>query len=245
MTPISRIEKPLDVEQDPDLEHFLVRSRSDILPVLQAMARRGTPVIARIEGASAPLATRLLSVKPHYEELVFDAAGMPDFDRLDGGQSLEVRATLDSVQIVFTARHLEPAPAGGLAAFRGRMPQTIARIQRRNSARYPVPSLNPPVCQARIPPASDRLRSLRVMDISLAGMAVVLDDPQVELPVGMALPDCRVELPQVGAVETGLVVSYVSRQGADARRIGFRFDGLSIPALAHIRRYVGKLEHGR
>ena len=237
--------QPLDVEQDPDLEHFLVRSRSDIVPVLLALAERRTPVTVRLEGVPEPLATRILSVKPQYEELVFDAAGMQHLDRLDGRQSLDARATQDSVQIVFTAKHLEPLAGGGQPAFRARLPQTIARIQRRNSARYPVPSLNPPVCHARIPPASDRLRALRVMDISLAGLAVVLDDREVDLAVGAALDDCRIELPQIGAVETGLVVTYVSREGPGPRRVGLRFNGLSIPALAHIRRYVGKLERGR
>src|SRR4051812_30693913 len=140
-----------DVENDADFEHFLVRTRIDIVPVLQALCERGVELSVRISGLSGTLKTRLLCVKPEYEELVFDSQGEHGLEKLDGTQKLQAEGPLDTLHVVFGAGHVEAVVFQGNPAFRARLPGAIARIQRRSSVRHPVPSVNPPVCSIGMP----------------------------------------------------------------------------------------------
>jgi c-di-GMP-binding flagellar brake protein YcgR len=237
---------PRDIEKDPDFEHFLVRSKMDIISVLQALAQRKAELGVHVEGIAGTLHTRLISVRPEYEELVFDAAGLHGLDRLDGTQRLEADGMLDVARVVFTAAHVETTLYEGKPAFRGRIPGAIARIQRRGSVRYPVPSLNPPVCSTSL---GGRVRALRVMDISLGGVAVALEEPQLALEPGTRLASCRIEIPGTGSLESDLIVTHINEINPQApggwRRVGCRFDAIDLQALEHVRRYVARLERER
>src|SRR5206468_3839148 len=104
----------------------------------------------------------------------------------------------------------------------------LARIQRRGSVRYPVPSRNPPVCSVALPP-SGVVHRFRIIDISLSGMALVVEGAKLPIEPGMKLSEVRIEIPDVGAVASGLQVTYVSEpDSAGWRRVGCRFDELPI-----------------
>jgi len=241
---MTSIAESLSVDQDPELEHYLVRTRIDIISILRTLAARQIPIRVKFSRKTETLVTKLISVKPEYEELVFDAAGMRDPESLDDAERLTAESYYDSISILFSAAHVEAASYRGQPSFRARLPKALARIQRRSSVRCPVPALNPPVVSVRMS-ADDKLElHLRVMDISLAGAALVVEDPNVSLRPGMTLRQCRIQLPGFGAVETDLELTYVNEMDASTqrRRLGCRFSGLTVLALAHVRRYVSSLE---
>ena len=244
---MTSIAESLSVDEDPDLEHYLVRTRIDIVSMLRTLAERQIQIRVKFSRKPEPMYTKLVSVKPEYEELVFDAAGMPDLESLDGAESLTAESSHDSIRVLFSSGHAEAAIYRGQPAFRVRLPKVIARIQRRSSVRYPVPALNPPVVSVRMP-ADDKVElHLRVMDISLVGAALVVEDPGVFFKPGMTLRQCRIQLPGCGAIETDLDLTYVNHMDAGRgwRLLGCRFSGLTLLALAHVRRYVSSLERER
>ena len=234
----------VSVDDDPDLEHYLVRTRTEIASILRNIAERQVSIRMQFSHQPEPVYTRLLSIKPEYEELVFDAAGLRDIESLDGAQSLTAEARYNSIRYLFSSTHAEAAVYRGQPAFRARLPKAVARIQRRGSVRFPVPALNPPLVVLPMPNDSKRELHLRVMDISLAGAALVAENPDVPLARGMTLGRCRIHLPGCGAIETDLELSYISEMEGEKhwRRVGCRYSGLTLLALEHVRRYILSLE---
>lgn len=237
----------MQADGDPDIDHYILRARIDILPVLRALAEREIPIRVKFSRVAEPLDTRLLSVRPEYEELIFDATEVRDFDALDGTQSMEAGAKIDVIRIFFSTGYAEAAMFRGQRVFRARVPETIARVQRRGSVRYQVPALNPPVVRLRLPSDNNRELHLRLMDISLGGAALVLEDRSLALEPGTILRHCRLDLPGCGVVETDLSVQYVDQMDRKSgwRRMGCRFADVPVFALTHIRRYVSVLERAQ
>lgn len=233
--------------RDADIDHYLLRSRIDILPVLNVLAENKVPIRIKFSRAVEPVETTLLSVKPEYEEMMFDAAGMRGLEVLDGTVSLEADVLIDATRISFSAGYVEAAIFRGKPAFRARVPESVARVQRRGSVRYPVPSLNPPVVSLRRASDNNRELRLRLMDISLGGAALVLEDRALAFALGATLTKCRLDLPGCGVVEMDLVVQYVDQMDRKSgwRRMGCRFSDLPVFALTHIRRYVTTLERAQ
>lgn len=194
-----------------------------------------------------PVDTRLLAVRPEYEELIFDATSVRDLDALDGTESIEAGAKIDAIRIFFRTGFAEAAIFRGQRVFRACVPEAIARVQRRGSVRYQVPALNPPVVSLRLPSKNDRELRLRLMDISLGGVALVLEDRALAFEPGTTLRNCRLDLPGCGVVETDLSIQYVDLMDRKSgwRRMGCRFSDLPMFALTHVRSYVTTLERER
>jgi len=234
-------EPPAD--NNPDDEHYLVRNSADMLSILNALTAHKVPVSVQFTDRPAPIQTRLLSVKPHFEELVFDATGMSNLVFVQGKAGLTAEATYDYMQLRFTCEHVEAATYQRASAFRARIPKAIARSQRRGSMRFPVPSANPPVVRQRLTKRGMEMR-LRVMDISFGGVCLILEDQRTAIASGAVLSGCILELPDIGAIETGFEVVYVDEMEPHNgwRRLGCRFSGVSVLALERVRDYVAMLE---
>jgi c-di-GMP-binding flagellar brake protein YcgR len=188
----------------------------------------------------------LLSVKPEFEELVFDATALPGVERLDGRAGISAEAHVDAVWFRFEAGHAEVWHGAAQPAFRVRLPQSIARVQRRDSIRYPVPAMNPPVCYVPAAKHEARLPPLRLMDISVSGAGLLLDESRPSLKVGDVLSGCVLELPGIGGIQTDLVVMYASGAGdRGPRRLGCRFSNMLATSLRHLTHYVSHLERER
>jgi len=235
---------PANEQEAGDDEHLLVRARINILPILGVLAAKALPVRVQFSSQARAVATRLLSLKPHYEELVFDGAGIDGLAALDGTTSLTVDAVYDHLHVRFTAGHAEAMSFNARPAFRACIPLELLRMQRRGSARYPVPSLNPPVVSMHIGDRKKPGINLRVMDISTGGLCLVLESRSIGFGPGTTLPRCRLEIPGIGTIETDLVVSYVDTMegGNGRRRMGCRFSSLGMLALERVRDYVTHLE---
>ena len=130
-------------------ERYLLSTRREVLSVMQALAKWPVPVSVNLAQLRETAPCRLIAVNPAYEELVFDASGLSGVARLDGSGGLVAEAQLDAVWYRFESSNVEAVQGHGGKAFRARMPPVVARVQRRNSVRYPVPGVNPPVCEVR------------------------------------------------------------------------------------------------
>ena len=228
------------VDRDPAHEKYLVHNRLDVLSILRALAAHAVTARVWLPGEREPVSTRLLAVKPQYEELVFDGNGIAALGSLNGEGTLTAEAAYDYIHLSFSAEHVESTVFRGAPAFRCRIPKTVARMQRRKSVRFPVPAVNPPMIAAEV---GGRPVNLRVNDISLGGVSLVLEDPALRLAANDHVDQAALHLPGLGAVQTGLDVMYVDAlpDGAGTR-LGCRFSNIGPLELEHVRAYVGRLE---
>ena len=223
-------------------ERHLVRKGVDMLALLRALVAHQTPVALYFGGTDELLPTELLGVNPAYEELVFGSGSDRDtLERLLAAGSFGVETSLDSIRILFIASHAEITRFQGQDALRARIPDVLARMQRRESVRVATPKDKPSFCMLQTDPAPLRLQ---VVDVSTGGVALHLPAANAAIAPGKTHHDCSLELPGVGLMRCALNIVYVREVQPGSRELqaGCRF--VDLPALSReqMRGYVARLE---
>lgn len=118
-------------------------------------------------------------------------------------------AYLDSIKVQFDVDGLVQV-RGGNTVLNARFPHQVYRFQRRSSFRVRPLLSNTPVAHFRHPSALDLDLSLRVLDISLGGVALALplDLPMVE--AGSRVRHCLLELDAGTHLDVTLTIHHVS-----------------------------------
>ncbi len=226
-------------------ERYLVRKGVDMQALLRALAARRNPVVLFFGETDDHLESELLGVNPHFEELIFSIGGdTATFERLLSTGSFGVEASLDSIRIMFIATHAEVTQFKEKKALRARIPDVIARMQRRVAVRVSVPKDKPSVCTVRVGAAPAQEIRLRVEDISIGGLGLSLVTPQAALAAGKSFHECSLELPGIGVVRCTLRIVYVNEApaGGTQQRIGCHFVDLPGLSKEQVRSYVARLE---
>ena len=204
----------------------LLRSRSKIAPVLEALAARREHLSAELPGNRGPFDTQLIRADPVGEFIIVAAAA-------DGALNATLLA-LARVTLVAEPHdwHIEfvgVAPSEvmheGVAAIRLGYPEILTVQQRREDERYDAAPKLVLRCVADaggIAPFDAQIR-----DISLGGISVLLYPPDVMIEPGTVLVGSRIEIPGADTVTVDLEVRYSElltlEDGSRARCSGFRF----------------------
>jgi c-di-GMP-binding flagellar brake protein YcgR len=229
-----------------DFERFLVHDRFEILSILRRLQARNEPVTLNLDDGEFVL-TILLAVNPDFEEMVFDCSSDPGANRkLMQAERLTLVANIGGIKVQFNVRRPDTTIFEGRPALRMRLPEIMLRLQRRDFYRIPA-SL---ACETALD-SDDKVRvlELRVVDLSLGGIALVTDKTYVEFTVGQVLENCRISLGTLGTLALDLEVKNVSeaknRNGLRQSRIGCEFANLQRVAETLISRYIGQKERER
>jgi c-di-GMP-binding flagellar brake protein YcgR len=230
-----------------DQERYQVYSRFEIVSLLRALADAHVPVTIYFNRGAEFIVTNVLDVNPEFEELILDlGADAAANRRLLRSARMTVVAFLDRIKLQFQAQRAEETVHEHLPAVRIRLPESLLRLQRREFYRIRTPVARP--LAASVPDPSDpgRRLSLRVADLSCGGVALVAGESDAALAPGTILQDCRIDLPEVGVLNTALEVRSAAKheEGArkNLRRYGCQFVALP-PALASaLQRYITTTE---
>ena len=242
-TGIEAKDETLNAESAADEERYVLRTRRDILPHLVTLSKSRAPIRLVVQQLGVSITSSLIALNPEFEELVFDASALPGVERLNGIAGLSAEVQMDTVWYRFEAGHVTVVQGYPRPAFRARLPDKILRIQRRDSIRYPVPGVNPPVCDIPASNADAKALRLPAIDISNSGISLRIDDSRLSLARDTVLEGCMLHLPEIGAIACGLVVKYLSPLGeGDMRRIGCRFTDIHALSLNHLTQYVLRIE---
>ncbi len=238
---------PFPEPESPELERFALYARQDIVRVLQELRDRQVLVTLYYDGAAGFAVSNVLDVNAGFEEVILDCAA----DRTAQGAlykapEIVVVAFLDNAKLQFTVGRAEAVTHQSRPAFRVRLPQQLLRLQRRSTVRQqPLPS-RPATCLVPVPGDDARYESVRVLDLSTGGLAMLAHPLQFEPPTERVLEPCYLDLPDIGQITVALRVRYVD-DAADSpgRRCGCEFVGLSGAALRTLQRYMNRLEAAR
>ncbi len=226
-------------------ERYLVRKGLDMHALLRALAARQNPVVLFFGETDDRLESDLLGVNPHFEELIFSIGGdTAALERLLSTGSFGVETSLDSIRILFIATHAEVTQYKDKKALRARIPDVIARMQRRETVRVSVPKDMPSVCTVRVGADLAQEIRLRVEDISIGGLGLSLVTPQAALGAGKTFHECSLELPGIGVMRCTLHIVYIndSPAGGTEQRIGCHFVDLPGLSKRQVGSYVARLE---
>jgi flagellar brake protein len=236
---------PFPEPESPDLAPFTVYARAEIIALLQSVGRSGTLTTVYFDAQAGFAVTALLAVNPDFEEVLFDIPRDTDTHRrLLAADSLTFVSFIDHIKLQFAARRAEATQFEDKPAFRVRLPEQLLRLQRRDFYRVRTPVTRPAHCLVPYGADGRQYEKLRLLDISIGGVAVVAQPQKFELADGMRVNECFLDLPEIGSVGVSLQVRHLVRRADEesARAVGCEFVDITPVARTLIQRYVNKLD---
>lgn len=194
------------------------------------------------------LVTTLLRVDAGRNQLALDFTTDETRKRaLLAGGSATVVGYLDNVKIQFDL-NLAKADTSGPSELKCALPTELFRIQRRSTYRARPLASQPATCWVVNGDTPGQREPLRLLDISLGGVAILAASSRIVLAPGMRLEQVVIELPGHDRFSCDLAVRYVDEglRGINNRqRCGCEFLGLSGSVLRLIQVYVNEVEQKR
>lgn len=207
-----------------DHHDFLIRSRREVLRLLDAMLDQQAPLTITFLNVGCVLSSSMIYVDEHNNTVLL--ACPPDWATAlgEGGDAIMIGCVYEDSKIEFQCGphaivDLDGTPVVGLP-----IPDFMWRFQRRRDPRQRVEGL-------RIVLNFGFLGAeAQIIDLSLGGIGMINCDDEIKLQVGEVLRDCSIMLPGVGLVAVNLQVQRQTKMvGADGRpltQVGCQFTGL-------------------
>jgi flagellar brake protein len=244
----------MQTQNDSRLENwhdYEVNSRREIIALLRAIGEKTQLIRMLVHGEADVCVTSILEVDPDNNSVYIDCSIDPDQNRrIVAAKRLAFETTLDKIRILFSADQAVTTTYNGGPALLIELPATLIRLQRREFYRMPTPVSNP--VRAVIPLPLDQGGGSAIVplaDISCGGIAILDHKLVLDNTIGQKYLDCRLELPDIGSVTTGLRVrnsmELTLLNNKTNRRLGCEFIDISRGNLSMVQRYITKLERER
>jgi c-di-GMP-binding flagellar brake protein YcgR len=239
---------------DADLENwhdFEVGSRREIIALLRSIGEKNQLIRMLVRGEADVCVTSILDVDADNNSVILDCSINPDQNRrILAAKAVSYETTLDKIRILFASEHVEPCHFEGAPALKIALPPTLIRLQRREFYRMATPVSNPVRVHIPLPAElGGGTNTFPLADISCGGIAILDNHLLLGDTIGKVYQDCRIELPEVGTVSTGLQIrnslDLTLLNNKSNRRLGCQFVELPRSALNTVQRYITKLERER
>jgi len=168
----------------------------------------------------------------------------PQLRRLvDAGEAVAV-GYLEHVKLQFDVESLLLVRAAQACALQARLPQTLYRFQRRQSYRVRLPERSGAAAVLRHPGLPEMLLTLRVLDISIGGCALLVPPDVPPLPPGTRVKGVRLALDALTRLDATLVLQHVTLLDGDAAgaRVGCALHDLDGQAQRVLQRHIDQAQ---
>ena len=171
----------------------------------------------------------------------------PQLDLVLGANEVMAVGYLEQVKIQFEVQSLMRVKGeDDSRVLNCLFPAEIYRFQRRSNFRVRPLHAPPPVVRFRVGPATDPVE-LRVIDVSVTGVALLMPDGEAQLDAGSHVIAVDVELDADTYFTANLRVMHVSPLKPDlpGLRLGCEMEGLSGPAVRSLQRFIDQTQKRR
>jgi flagellar brake protein len=235
---------PFPEPESPAHERFWLYSHIEIVALLTRLGGEKVQMTVYWGRDGECAVTQILEVDDGSSELKLD---MPNSPRLQanllGASDLTCVAFVDNIKIQFLARSPTASSSGGYAAFRVDLPERLLRLQRREYFRVRTPDGLSASCLVPFSGDQAKYESLRVLDLSVGGMAMLAYPRHFDLSETSLIDRCFLDLPGIGTVTVRMRVAHVELAGdGGLRRCGCEFVDLTPHARMMLQRYVQKID---
>lgn len=198
------------------LDDYRIASSVEIQALLeQVQAQRALVTLSSPDGAS--YTTLLCGIDPRLGVISFSGDGGDDaMQALLESYEIVAVVYLDRIKVQFDIDGLVHV-RGQSEALNARMPQVVFRFQRRSAFRVQPLSSHGPVAEFRHPAMPDMRLSLRVLDVSLSGVALFLPEDVPPIAPGVRIGQCLIRLDADTELDAGLVIHHVTANHPDTR----------------------------
>lgn len=242
---------PLKIEKlsSSEEEEFRLVSPKEIEFVLRKIAEDGSRVALYYGGSSYFILTTLLGVDDSGLWLEQGPDSTANRRIIESDDLVCVSAHLN-VKIQFAAHQASATDFQGYPAFYLPFPDSIFRVQRRDSFRLTPPPSAPLRCIIPISePQQKRQKEVTIMDISAGGIKITCAENDLELEEGKTYENCQIKLPGVGTINVTItvknLVSLTTKSGQVLRRAGCQFQKLDGTTNILLQRYVNNMQRAK
>lgn len=239
---------PLKIEKlsSSEEEEFRIVSAKEIELVLRNVAEKGSRVALYYGDTTYFILTILLDVDDTGLWLE-QSPNSTDNKRIIESDDLVCVSSHLNVKVQFTAHHASAAEYQGYPAFYLPLPESIYRVQRRDSFRLTPPPSEPLHC---VIPTSEPQKKCRlevtIMDISTGGVKITCAENDIELEEGKTYENCQIKLPDIGTINVTITVknlfSLTTKSGKILKRAGCQFQQLDGATSILLQRYVTNMQ---
>lgn len=228
-------------------EDFRVRSPAEVHALLRQFVEGDVP-LALTTPDGDHYSTTLWADDPQRGVLVFSAdPGDLKVHRLIEAEEVVAVGYLESVKVQFDVQGLVLVHGRDASALNAEYPCELFRFQRREAYRVRPLTHAQPTARLTHPALPGMVLTLRVLDISQGGAAVLLPDDVPALAQGAQLGRVRLELDAYTVLEVALKVVHVGSVNSQGRgtRLGCEMVGLSGEGARALQRYIDGTQRGR
>lgn len=229
------------------LGEFRVGSPAEIVALIKQLANGNVPLsLSSPDGGS--YTTTVWALDPA-RGLLCLSANEHDIQLQKLLESSEVVAVgyLDSVKLQFDLHDLVLVHSGRDSALNARFPQQLFRFQRRGSFRV-RPLLNTsPIARLRHPALPEMELALRVLDVSIGGVALFVPQDVPLIEPGVKIARAVVELDGDTRLQSALMVHHVTLLHHESKgaRLGCELVGLGGDGERALQRYIDQTQKRR
>lgn len=225
---------------------YLITNPKEILSILHTIAQRKSRIALYYNEGNSMVLTMILAADEN--GIWVDAApNPPDNQHIERSNRIIFVSTHNQAKVQFVASGATLGLYENAPAFYFSLPKKLLRLQRRDYYRLVTPGPDALKCViSPIPEKAHIQREVTVMDISIGGIALVCEESGVELLPGMTYEHCRIDLPEIGTLETAIEVKNMfevtDRNGHVKRRAGCVFVKPDGRASMLLQRYVSQMQ---
>lgn len=229
------------------LDDFRLTSRHDVLGLLKRLLDAAALLHLNTPGG-AVYTTTLWTIDPHGGALGLSAdSHHPALQRVLESDEITVVGYLDNIKVQFDLPGLVLVHGARSSALRAPLPRCAYRFQRRNSFRVKTLARSAPTATLPHPMIPEMQLTLRVLDVSVGGCALLLPDDVPPIEPGVRVNGVEVAFDTDTHVRTALLIHHVSSVAAEsgARRLGCEFAGLTGEAVRSLQLFIDQIEKRR
>lgn len=223
----------------PSLEDFRVDAEPEIEAWLRQLLGQQVPLQLSTP-AGLNFSSRLWNLDPEHHALSLEAQGHTgQLQALIDSPEVMAVAYLDQIRLEFELAPLVLVQSPAMDTLRAPWPQQLYRFQRRQAFR--VQPLGAPRVLLQHPDHPDMALQLRVLDLSISGLALQLPPGLPRPSAGQMLAEVRVELERDNYFNCELRVQHVSEADAGPR-LGCAFGRLPQGAERALQLYIDQTQ---
>lgn len=207
------------------LAQFRSSHPREVMAMLRELRDSGTPV-ALSTPAGTGLGATVWTVDDERQRIAFDVeAGDPQLPGLVEANEATAVAYLDAVKLQFELQDLVLVRSPRATALQARLPRHVYRFQRRSSYRVRTLERGAPVARLRHPSLPDMQVSMRLLDVSIGGCALMLPEDVPPLLPGSVINGVVLELDTDTLLNVTLRIQHASSilSKASGLRLGCEF----------------------
>lgn len=230
-----------------DWAEFRISDRAERVQLLQQLLDGGEPVhLSAPQGVAATSRLWTLDAGQQQIALAADAAD-PQMQSLAQCDEAVAVAYLDRIKLQFELDDLLLLRGPHHCVLRARLPERLYRFQRRAAYRVLGFDRHGPRARLRHPSLPEMLLALRIVDLSIGGIALLLPDDVPALQPGTQLRGVRIELDSDTGFDATLHLLHVTalHGGGGGTRLGCAFSGLEGTPLRALQRCIDQTQQRR